>query len=78
MLDMRELVRDHAGKLLAAELLHQARGDGDRGVLRIAAGRERIGLRLVHQEHARHRQRGALRELGDQIVQSSGAERAST
>jgi hypothetical protein len=67
--DMRELVRDHAGEFLAAELAHQAGGDGDGRVLGIAAGRERIGLRLVHQEHARHRQPGAARKLGDETDQ---------
>ncbi|MGY4298102.1 hypothetical protein ACVWXN_006197 [Bradyrhizobium sp. i1.4.4] len=29
-------------------------------------GRERVGLRLVHYEHTRHRQRGAARKLGDE------------
>ena len=65
--DVRELVRDHAGELLAAERLHQARGHGDRGVLRIAAGGERVGLRLVHHEHARHRQAGAAGQLGHEM-----------
>ena len=66
ILDMRELVRDHAGELLAAERLHKAGGHGDRGVLRIAAGGEGVGLRIVHHEDARHRQAGAPGELGDE------------
>jgi hypothetical protein len=58
---MSELVRDHARKLLAAELVHQPGGDRNRGILGIAPGGKRVGLRLVHQEHARHRQAGAGR-----------------
>ncbi|MEY9123584.1 hypothetical protein ABIA09_003146 [Bradyrhizobium yuanmingense] len=69
MLDMRELVRNHAGELLAAELVHQTGGDGDRGVFRIAAGGERVGLDLIHHEHARHRQAGTARKLGDEADQ---------
>ena len=65
--DVRELVRDHAGEFLAAERLHQARGHGDRRILRIAAGGERVGLRLVHHEHARHRQAGAAGQLGHEM-----------
>ena len=65
--DVRELMRDHAGEFLAAERLHQARGHGDCRVLRIAAGGECIGLRLVHQEHARHRQAGAAGKLGHEM-----------
>ena len=62
VLDVREFMRDHAGEFLAAERLHQPGGHGDGGVLRIAAGGERIGLRIVHQEDARHRQAGASGE----------------
>ena len=64
---MRKFVRDHAGEFLAAELLHQARTHRDRRVLRIAAGGERIGLRLVDDEHARHRQAGAAGQLGHEM-----------
>jgi hypothetical protein len=37
MLDMPELMRQHAGKLIAVHHLHQASGHGDRGVLGVAA-----------------------------------------
>ena len=59
--DMRQLVRDHAGDFLAAEMLQQTGGHGDGGILRIASGGERVRLRVVHQVNARHRQAGALR-----------------
>ena len=67
VLDVRELVRDHAGELLAAQLVHQAGGHGDGGVLRIAAGGERVRLVLMHDEDARHRQLRVARELRDQV-----------
>jgi hypothetical protein len=65
--DMREFMRDHAGELLAAELLHQPGGDGDRRVFGIAAGRKGVGLPFIHHEHARHRQASARGKLDDEI-----------
>ena len=47
-------------------MLQQAGGHRDRGVLGIAAGGERVGLRIVHEVDARHRQSGALRKLAHQ------------
>ena len=44
---VRQLVADDALQLLAVELLEQARGDGDAGVLRIAASGEGVGRRVV-------------------------------
>ena len=64
--DMRELVGEHAGDLLAREHLQQPGRHRDRGVLGIAAGSERIGLRIVHDVDARHRQAGVLRQLAHQ------------
>ena len=46
MLDVRQLVRDHALELLVAQHLQDAFGGGDGRVLRIAAGRERVRRRL--------------------------------
>ena len=66
---MRQLMRDDAGQFLAAERLHQPGGDGDGGVLRIAAGGKRVRLRIVHQEHARHRQFGPRGKLADHAIQ---------
>ena len=43
--------------------LEQAGRHRDGGVLRVAPGREGVGLRVVHHEDARHRQAGALRQL---------------
>ena len=39
-----------------------------RGVRRVAAGGEGIGLRVVHDVDARHRQPGALRQLAHDAV----------
>ena len=44
VLDVGELVRDHAGQLVAVQALHQAAGHGDRAVVRVAAGGEGVGL----------------------------------
>ena len=60
---------DHAAELLAAERLHEPGGHGDRGVLRIPAGGERVRLRVVHQEHPRHRQSGPSGERGHEVHQ---------
>ena len=67
--DVRELVGDDAGELFAGELLRETHGDGDGGVVRVAAGGKRIGLRLVHQKHARHRQAGAGGQVGDEVIE---------
>ncbi len=64
--DMGELVGDHAGDFLAVEHVEQAGRHRDRGVLGIAAGGEGIGLRIVHEIDARHRQPGALRQIAHQ------------
>jgi len=44
VLDVRELVREHALDLIGRELLEQPLGDRDCGVLGVAAGRERVRL----------------------------------
>ena len=47
VLDVRQLVGEHALELDPVHLLEQAGGDGDRGVLRVAAGGEGVGRRVV-------------------------------
>ena len=69
LLDVRELVRDHAAQLVLGEQLGDPAGDGDRGVLRAAAGREGVGLVLRDHVEARHRQVGARRQLADHLVE---------
>ena len=56
VLHMRQLMRHDAGHLLIAQLLEQPGGGGHRGVLRVAAGGEGVGLRVVDQIDLRHRQ----------------------
>ena len=66
---MAELVRQHAGHFLAAEVLQQAGIDRDRGMLGAAAGGEGVRLVLVDQVDLRHRQAGALGQLLDDAVE---------
>ena len=54
----------HAFELLVAQDLQDAFGRGHRGVLRIAAGRERVRRRLRNDVDARHRQAGARAPAG--------------
>ena len=65
--DVRQLVRHHARDLLAAEVAQQAGGGGHGGMLGIAPRGEGVGLLLVDQVDARHRQAGALRQLMDDV-----------
>jgi hypothetical protein len=60
---MGELVPNHTGKFPGAQHVEQTGRGRDRGVLRIAPGRKCIGLRVVHQIDARHRQPGAGAEI---------------
>ena len=62
----------------AVSTLQDAGGRGDRRVLRIAPGRERIGLRLVDQVDARHRQARALAASSRTMPWNCGALDAST
>ena len=62
MADVAQLMRHDAGDLLAAEMAQQAGGCRNRGMFGIAAGGEGVGLLLVDQIDARHRQAGALGE----------------
>jgi hypothetical protein len=66
---VRELVRHHAFDLVAAQRLEQAGGRGDRGVLRVAAGREGIRLRILDDVDPGLGQAGACGEVADQAVE---------
>src|SRR5499426_3971972 len=72
--DMGELVGDHSGDFLAREHLQQSGRHRHRRVLGIASGCECIGLRIVHEIDARHRQAGAAGEVLHEVNQvgSSG------
>ena len=52
---VRHLVGEHALELALVHQLQQAGGDGDVGVLRVAAGRERVRRRVVDHVDRRHR-----------------------
>ena len=66
--DVRHLVRDHALELVAVEPLQQAARDRDRGVPRVAPGRQSVGRGLVEHVHRRHlRQAGGDGHLLDDV-----------
>ena len=61
--DMSQFMGDHTGEFLLTQDFHQTAGDGDRCILRVASRGEGIGLRIVHDEHFRHRQFGPRGEF---------------
>ena len=67
--DVRELVGEHAAQLVLVDDLEQALGDRDRGVVRVAAGRERVRLRGGAEVDRRHRHAGARREVAHDRVE---------
>ena len=67
--DVRELVADDPLELLAVELLQEAGGDGDRGVLRVAPGGERIRRRVIDEVDPRCRDAGRHRQLVHHVDQ---------
>ena len=67
--DVRELVGEDAAQLVLGEQFGDPAGDGDRRVLRVAAGREGVGLVLGDHVEARHRQAGARRQFADDLVE---------
>ena len=69
VLDVAELVGQHALELHAVELLEQAGGDGDGGVLRVAAGGEGVRGRVVDDVEARLGQPAGDAEALDEVVQ---------
>ena len=64
---MRKLVRDRTLEFFAIQLIDQATRDADYGMLGVAAGREGVGSRVLHQAHARHGHMGRERHLLDHV-----------
>ena len=56
--DVGDLVREHAAQLVLVDDLQQALRHGDRGVVLVAAGRERVRLRGRADVDRRHRHVG--------------------
>ena len=69
MLDVRQLVREHAFELVVAQHLQDAFRRRDRRVLRVAAGRERVRRWLGNDVAARLRQAGARGQALDDLIQ---------
>ena len=69
VLDVRQLVGDHAFKFHAVELFEQAGGDGHRRVLRIASCREGVRCRVVDDVDARLGQTAGDAQALDEVVQ---------
>ena len=67
--DVRQLVCEHALDLFRLEALPEAGGDADGGMLRRAAGRERVRDGRVHDRDLRLRQVGHRAEPLDHVVQ---------
>ena len=65
---MGQLVADHGPELAVVEDLGDAGGHGDRGVARVAAGRERVGLHGRADVEPRHGLVRGRRELADHLV----------
>ena len=69
LLDVGELVGEDAAQLVLGEQFGDPAGDGDRGVLGVAAGGEGVGLVLGDHVEARHRQAGARRQFAHDLVE---------
>src|SRR3546814_5293522 len=67
---MAQLMRHDARHFVAAQHRQQARGGRDGGMVRVAAGREGIGMRLVDQVDAGHGKAGARSEEHTSELQS--------
>src|SRR3546814_16092783 len=59
---MAQLMRHDARHFVAAQHRQQARGGRDGGMVRVAAGREGLGMRLVDQVDARSEERRVGKE----------------
>src|SRR5262245_17780515 len=68
MLDVPELVRQHAGKLILVRPLQKPSRNGDGGMLWVAPRGERVRLWIVHDIDPRHRQPRLSRQLPDEPV----------
>ena len=71
--DVRHLVGEHALELLAVEHLHQPARDGDGGVLRVAAGGEGVGRRVLDDVDRRHVGRPAAMVISSTTLKSCGS-----
>ena len=65
---MGELMREHAGKLVARERVQKPGRDADRSVPAIAAGGGRIGARAIDDIEPRRRHCRALRKLVQDFI----------
>ena len=74
---MRNLVGDHPFEFRPVHLVHQARGDGNCGVVGVAAGGEGVGGGVVDDVNTRLGDTGSDRDLLDQIVQAPNSSRAA-
>ena len=61
--DVRNLMRDRTLEFFAIQLIDQSARDADYGMLRIAASREGIRSRVLHQADTRHVDVGRERHL---------------
>ena len=71
---MAHLVRDHALQFFPVEGAQQSLGDRDRGMLRITAGGERIGVVIGNDIRRRHREARGDRHFLDDIFELLAAE----
>ena len=70
--DVGHLVRHDALQLVAVELFEEAAGDGDGGVLGVAARGEGVRGGVVDDVDLRHREAGGYRHLLDHVEQDGG------
>ena len=69
VLDVRQLVRYHAGQLVTTQRAQDALRRRHRSVCGISSGGERIGCGGGNDVHARHRQFGAVGQFRRELVQ---------
>src|SRR3546814_5462193 len=74
VLDVAQLVSDHALELDAVQLLEQARGDGDGRVLRVAPGGEGVRRGIVDDVDAGLGEPACDAEPLDEVVQPRSSE----
>src|SRR3546814_12257353 len=77
VLDVAQLVSDHALELDAVQLLEQARGDGDGRVLRVAPGGEGVRRGIVDDVDAGLGEPACDADPLEEVVEARGIGRAS-
>ena len=70
VLDVAHLVAEDATQFALGQEALDTRGDGDHGVLRVAASRECVRRFVVDDEDARHGHAGELGNLADEAVEA--------